>query len=275
MIEDIYTFNQSETNSELLRLNITGITYPTKDYLIKRSLSGVWSIEYVEEGEGTIRVGDKTFKVKGGDSFLLPVGKSHYYYSSSENPWKKCFLVCSGRLINNLADGYGLLGSVCFSGLDTGKELHDIISLAKEEGDCTDKVIILLNKIMFAMRQHNLNDGRNLSLPQQMKFFIDGKTTSDFDISMLAKHISHSESRTICIFKEAFGITPYKYLLDRRISFAKELLSDTVLSVKEIAGRLCFADEYYFSGIFKKKTGLSPLKYRKTVRQNADDEDEE
>jgi two-component system response regulator YesN len=38
---------------------------------------------------------------------------------------------------------------------------------------------------------------------------------------------------------------------------------DTSLSVKEVAQKLCFSDEYYFSNIFKEKVGCSPSQYRK------------
>ena len=47
------------------------------------------------------------------------------------------------------------------------------------------------------------------------------------------------------------------------IEFAKKLLIDTNLSVREIALKLCFADEYYFSNIFKTKTGKTPTEYRR------------
>jgi YesN/AraC family two-component response regulator len=50
--------------------------------------------------------------------------------------------------------------------------------------------------------------------------------------------------------------------LEKKISFAKKLLVDTSLSVKQISDKLCFSDEYYFSNIFKKKTGQTPSQYR-------------
>ena len=41
------------------------------------------------------------------------------------------------------------------------------------------------------------------------------------------------------------------------------MLLNTNLSVKQIANHLSFADEYYFSNVFKQKVGLSPTAYRK------------
>ena len=73
-----------------------------------------------------------------------------------------------------------------------------------------------------------------------------------------------SESQTIRLFKKNFGTTPYTYVLNKKINFAKKLLIDTNLSVKEISTKLCFSDEYYFSNIFKEKVGCSPSQYRRS-----------
>jgi YesN/AraC family two-component response regulator len=44
---------------------------------------------------------------------------------------------------------------------------------------------------------------------------------------------------------------------------AKSLLQNTSLSAKEIAFRLGFSDEHYFSNFFKKRTGMRPVEYKK------------
>ena len=75
-------------------------------------------------------------------------------------------------------------------------------------------------------------------------------------------HLSKSQiSRE---FKKYFNVTPYQYLLNRRITISQNLLTKTKLSVKEISDSLCFTDEYHFSSLFKKKNGMSPTAYKKT-----------
>ena len=58
------------------------------------------------------------------------------------------------------------------------------------------------------------------------------------------------------------GLTPYQYFLQLRIHRAKELLQDPRLSVKEVSARMMFENQYYFSRLFRKKTGLSPTQWR-------------
>jgi AraC-like DNA-binding protein len=63
-------------------------------------------------------------------------------------------------------------------------------------------------------------------------------------------------------FKTYFGISPYEYLMRKRIEAARLMLRHSDLLIKEIAARLQFSDQYYFSNYFKKKTGMSPAHYK-------------
>jgi AraC-like DNA-binding protein len=58
-------------------------------------------------------------------------------------------------------------------------------------------------------------------------------------------------------------VTPYAYVLGKKLELAKKLLDNTNLTVKQISEKLCFSDEYYFSSLFKNKIGVSPSVYRK------------
>ena len=66
------------------------------------------------------------------------------------------------------------------------------------------------------------------------------------------------------LFERIFMSRP---ILNEKIKTAKALLATTEMSVKSISEKLCFADEHYFSHLFKQKTGLSPLKYKATKKE--------
>jgi AraC-like DNA-binding protein len=247
-------------------LPICGTTHPDKKYSISRPNSSISCIEFVEAGRGTVTIDGKTFSPSAGDSYFLIEGKTQHYFSDEKDPWKKHFINASGRLLRSLAEGYGLTGSYYFKGLDIKSELLEIIELAKGEGDPTVKIVGILNEIFIKMHDHVKKGTAESGIEAEMKDFLNTKITEKFHIDELCSHISRSESQTIRLFKRAYGITPYTYVLNKRLELGKSLLNNTNLTVKEIADKLCFADEYYFSNLFRSKVGMTPSSYRKKFK---------
>lgn len=95
--------------------------------------------------------------------------------------------------------------------------------------------------------------------------FSDPKLTN----TRLAEMGGISEVYLRKLFKQAFSVTPKQYILDYRMQFAKQYLSENLLSVAEVAERCGFSDVYHFSHIFKTKNGLTPKEYAKINRQTA------
>lgn len=69
------------------------------------------------------------------------------------------------------------------------------------------------------------------------------------------------------LFKKQFDVTPNRYIVLRKIEYAKQLLVTAPLSVSEISDACGFSDICYFSNVFKAETGYSPCKYRNTPPQ--------
>ena len=82
-------------------------------------------------------------------------------------------------------------------------------------------------------------------------------------ISDLANEACLSERQLKRRFKEATSISPLKFIQLGRLSFAKELLRSTKLSIDEIASRSGYVDTQFFRQIFKRENDCSPLEYRK------------
>ena len=67
-------------------------------------------------------------------------------------------------------------------------------------------------------------------------------------------------------FREATGQTPSAFLREQRVAAARELLRATNLSVGEVCFRVGLQDVSYFTSLFQRQTGLTPGRYRKSVR---------
>ena len=93
--------------------------------------------------------------------------------------------------------------------------------------------------------------------------YIDSHYSEPLSLSDLARQVSLSPSHIAHLFRMELGCTSSEYVNKIRISAAKTLLTETDMTVSEIADRIGYSDVYYFSKIFKRITGTAPSKYRK------------
>ncbi len=81
----------------------------------------------------------------------------------------------------------------------------------------------------------------------------------------LAEIAGLSPSHFTRLFRAYTGYTPMQFLRHERIKAARILLADVDLSIKEIAARCGFDDQYHFSKVFHQIDGLSPSEYREAA----------
>ena len=84
----------------------------------------------------------------------------------------------------------------------------------------------------------------------------------DISISLLAERSDMSEVYFRKLFKSVTGISPAKFMIDKRVSRSKELLREEYISLSEIADRCGFSTLSYFCRVFKDSTGMTPGEFR-------------
>jgi len=101
------------------------------------------------------------------------------------------------------------------------------------------------------------------SIIKEIKQFIKSNFYQE-DISLLsaAKDINLSPQHLSRVFKKEMGITFVDYLTQVRLDKAIELFEDDELKMYEIAERIGYSSQHYFSSVFKKVLGVSPIEYR-------------
>ncbi|HOM27494.1 MAG TPA: AraC family transcriptional regulator, partial [bacterium] len=92
--------------------------------------------------------------------------------------------------------------------------------------------------------------------------FITENIEKQVTIKEIAKNYYFSVNYIQKIIKEFTGRSFTRFMHDIKIEYVKELLKNTTLEIKEIAGRCGFYDQNYFTRIFKKIEGIPPSKYR-------------
>ncbi len=95
-----------------------------------------------------------------------------------------------------------------------------------------------------------------------IKYIEENYTNEDMSLNMVAEHMNFSPNHLSAIFSQETGQTLIKYLTDLRIKKAKELLKCTSMRASEICEAVGYKDSHYFSYLFKKNVGMSPMEYR-------------
>ena len=96
--------------------------------------------------------------------------------------------------------------------------------------------------------------------------YIRDNYASEVSLSYFSEKLNYSLPYISKVFKERMGMTYLAYLQKYRITRACRLFSTTELSVAEVAESVGYTDAKHFSALFCRIVGVSPAKFRKTVR---------
>ena len=118
----------------------------------------------------------------------------------------------------------------------------------------------------YAVSKPALEFKANGLLPSQLARVIDymkANLAQDLSISNLATLTSMSDSHFSRSFKQAVGISPYRYLMQQRVERAKQLLKQQVISISDIALDCGFANQTHLTKVFRQMAGVTPKAYQK------------
>jgi len=94
------------------------------------------------------------------------------------------------------------------------------------------------------------------------KGYMDDSFLSIEDINEVAVHCNLSEFHFFRSFRQAYGITPYQYILNKRIALADELIREGVMNITAISSHCNFPDLFTFSKAYKRRFGIAPSQVR-------------
>ena len=137
----------------------------------------------------------------------------------------------------------------------------------KELSELLQRMEVVLSKndeLYSCLHEEYESDSAATELCGKITEYIKASYNKDISISDLAETFSLNPTYMSRVFKQQTGRTPTRFITELRINQAKKLLvQQTELEIKEVAVLTGFQDQGYFSRLFKKESGVSPLDYRK------------
>ena len=230
-----------------------------------------FQIVYVSEGKGSFSTAGKQYQVKAGSILLILPGMQHSYKPVYETGWHEYWVGFTGEFFFKLLEKGILSPDYVFFEIGMRdsialffNHIFDEVQLQKplyQFKACAAIFSLISEVISYERRQEQ--PSYHQQVVEKAKCIMESNIFGSVNVAGIAFHTGMSASGLNKIFKIYTSMTLYQYYIQIKIHKAKELLEQQEdLPIKEIAAKLGFNDQYYFSRLFKNKTGIAPSQWR-------------
>ena len=234
--------------------------------LIERSDYECCTVEFIYQGKGFLEINGQSFRPGENSIYFLHKHSQHRYWPDKADPWSKMFFVIDGDFMEYLLRTYQIGETYYIPDCPQLKKYFDeMMQLRNGVGDVHRQAAIIFHRLLEECHALLYGMPGEFVHPEvlALKKALDNSVERRMSLDRYCREADCSCATMIRRFRKHFGTSPYDYLMQKRIEEARLMLRHSAFSVKEIASRLKFSDQYYFSNYFKRKTGISPQYYRK------------
>ncbi len=255
----------SETN--LYHMESFSVFSCGSSFITKRKKYKSYLILYTYDGKGTLEYEGKTYQVGIGDGFMIDCMKPHVYATDGKC-WKHSVLHFNGPLMETLFQSFLENGYVKFSQALSGPyhtRLIELLNLYTETSPAIEWQASACIDQMVTELLINSHIDRKPAFPQVIKGLMrmmEKDYSQSISMNDLAIRVGMSKFHLSREFKKYTGFSPYNYLIEVRIARAKVLLIGTGMTIGEVASKVGIPDVNNFINQFKKRTGVTPGRYR-------------
>ncbi len=190
-------------------------------------------------------------------AYLGPLGETALKSSLIRNYIFVDVVLTTAKLVNELG---GDIDKV----IPELNSIEMIMSNIRSMEQLREQVSKILSSAL-AYRDSQPNGKYKNLLRHAIEYLEDHYTDPELSLNEMAAHANLSASHFSVVFSQEIGQTFKEYLTEIRIKKAKELLRMTALKSADIAYQVGYSDPHYFSSVFKKNTGLSPIEFRSQI----------
>jgi AraC-like DNA-binding protein len=269
-----------ETNPVVRQLYVTDIGYyPNARHHHRQRLRGSKQhiLIYCVSGKGSLTIDQNIHPVCSGDVCLLPAHVAHEYKADEDHPWTIYWVHFQGKNSQNFTDLLlqkmgGPVLSISFQ--PSRLQLFEEIYSNLEKGYSMDNITYANISLQYFLASCCFDANYNYSAKAEKKDNIDlcirmmqENIDRTLTLAEIAKAVNLSPAHIATVFKTKTGFSLIEYFNQLKIQKACQYLLFTDLRVNEVGAKLGIDDPYYFSRLFTKVIGVSPVKYRDKRRE--------
>ncbi|MES2458711.1 MAG: AraC family transcriptional regulator [Bacteroidota bacterium] len=236
-----------------------------------------YQVIYITNGQGIFESEScPQVKIKAGTVIFLFPNEKHRYKPDSTTGWDEYWVGVRGSVVDNLLSaGHLSVDKPChYIGFNDGiiNLYHLIIEKTKQEQSGYQPLISgiflhLLGHCHSLIKQSVVESTEEEMVTDKARLLFRANINNPYSPEQAAQELNVGYSWFRKRFKSYTGLSPGQYYLQLKIEKAKELLTNSDMQIKEISIELNFDTSFYFSKIFKEKTGYSPTDYRNRTRE--------
>ncbi|UIO45169.1 AraC family transcriptional regulator [Brevibacillus brevis] len=238
---------------------------------LNRSDVGTYVFQYTISGSGRLDIGEKSYPLRAGKTFLVEVPSCHrYYFSGESDHWEFVYITLVGSQATECWEYIQANGGPVLSIPPEAKLVQLLLKIYQEvcEKRVTDLYCSSAKAYEFVMECYRFMkniDNPSKQVPERISeavCFIQAHYKETISLGDIANAAGLSRYYLINLFREYLNTTPLQYITKLRIEKAMDLLTQTNLSVNDIALAIGYANANYFNKVFKKLIGTSPGQFR-------------
>lgn len=259
--------------TSLIHLQEIGELKAQKPHTSRRENLASYLFFIVDSGSGHLEYNGRVFPLKEGDCVFIDC-KKQYSHHSSEDLWSLKWAHFYGPNMGSIYEKYVERGGhPCFhpQNCESYEQIwRALFSLAASSIHVKDmKIYEKLTGLLVLLMEESWHPEKSTGHApkrqnlQDVKEYLDQHYPEQITLDSLSAAFFINKYYLTRIFGEQFGITITNYLLQVRITHAKQLLRFTDMTIEKIGQECGMQDANYFARTFKKLEGISPSEYRK------------
>ena len=230
---------------------------------------------FILDGACTVEVDGTPYNLTAGDWLLIPPNVEHAYQNDKSVPFRKFWAHFDVYSCAEFFSALNLPFTVKVSTKGNVFSLFKKMTKLAESNSLTDKLLVKGCLINLLAEFINLAKPDGVSVVNTSDERLDGilrfineNLSENLSNELLAEKYFTHPNHFIRAFRDKTGVTPAKYVKQKRMEAAKRLLESTDLTTAEISERVGISDVAHFSRAFKERYNTPPSKHKKYFKEN-------
>jgi AraC-like DNA-binding protein len=225
-----------------------------------------YQILYIKKGFLEYYEGDKVNVYGKNTMFIIRPGvPQRRRVVASDEKFICLYVHFSGSEVEKYLKDYNLNETIYEfnEGFEIFEEIYNRMEAGKNSAHHQELCTLLLQELFIhisdGLKQKQCMFKKGFS---NLLAFMEETCTKNYPVSFYAEQIRFSEVYFIRFFKKAMGVSPHKYLINKKLEKSIPLLLYSKESIKSISEKLGFSNQHYFSKVFYDKYKVPPSEYR-------------